>query len=162
MALLKLLDDMNAPDYVFKDVLSWARDANADGYSFYPDGGLSRMRSVDLLLKTMKNAERLLPSVTTVTVPHGPPRDIITYAFAPQLLHLLQNPKIMTSDNLLIDLQNPLAQYRSPNGELGDALSGSVYRNAYTRFVKILHVNFLFQLYSGLIEHISQEMVVFH
>ena len=135
IALLKILDDMNAPDYAFTDVLSWARDAHADGYSFYPDGGLSRMRSVDVLFKTMKNAKRLLPSVTTIIVPHGPPREIITYEFAPQLLHLLQNPKIMTSDNLLIDLQNPLAQYQSPNGELGDALSGSVYRNAYTRFI---------------------------
>ena len=93
---------MNAPDYAFKDVLSWARDAHANGYSFYPDGGLSRMRSVDLLFKTIENANQLLPSVTTVTVPHGPPCEIITYEFAPQLLHLLQNPKIMTSDNLLL------------------------------------------------------------
>jgi hypothetical protein len=116
-------------------VLSWTRDAQADGYSFYPDGGLSHMRSVDLLFNAMTNAKRLLPSVTIVTVPHSPPRKIITYEFAPQSLHLLQNPKLMTSDNLLIDLQNPLAQYQSPGGELGDALSGSVYRNAYTRYI---------------------------
>ena len=135
IALLKLLDDMNAPDYAFKDVLLWARDAQADGYSFYPDGGVSRMRSVDLLFKAMTNAKRLLPSVTVVSVPHGPPQKIITYEFAPQLLHLLQNPKIMTTENLLIDLQNPLVQYQSPNGELGDALSGSVYRNAYSRLI---------------------------
>jgi hypothetical protein len=96
IALLKLLDDMNAPDYAFKDVLSWARDAQADGSSFYPDGGLSRMQSVDLLFKAMTNAKRLLPSVTVVSVPHGLPQKIITYEFAPQLLHLLQNPKIMT------------------------------------------------------------------
>jgi hypothetical protein len=94
---LKLLDDMNAPDYAFMDVLSWARDAHADGYLFcYPDGGLSRMQSVDLLFKAMTNPKQLLPSVTTVTVPHGLPREIITYEFAPQLLHLLQNPKTMT------------------------------------------------------------------
>jgi hypothetical protein len=59
IALLNVFDDMNAPDHAFKDVLSWARDANADGYSFCPDGGLSRMRSVDLLFKTMKNAETI-------------------------------------------------------------------------------------------------------
>jgi hypothetical protein len=34
---------MNAPDYVFAAVLSWARDAQADRYSFYPDDRLSRM-----------------------------------------------------------------------------------------------------------------------
>ena len=43
IALLKGLDGMNAPNYAFKDVLSWARDAHADGYSSYPDSGLSRM-----------------------------------------------------------------------------------------------------------------------
>ena len=43
IALLKNLDDTNAPDYAFKDVLPWARDAHADGYSFYHDGGLSHM-----------------------------------------------------------------------------------------------------------------------
>jgi hypothetical protein len=41
----------------------------------------------------------------------------------------------MTSENLFIDLQNPFVQHKSPNGELGDALSGSVYRNAYSRFM---------------------------
>jgi hypothetical protein len=41
IALLKLLDDMNAPDYAFASVLTWARDASADGYSFYPVGGQS-------------------------------------------------------------------------------------------------------------------------
>jgi Plavaka transposase len=66
---------------------------------------------------------------------HSPSHKIITYEIAPQLLHLLQNPRIMTSDNLLIDLQNSLAQYQSPSGELGDALSGSVYRNAYKRLI---------------------------
>ncbi|KAI2493626.1 hypothetical protein MHU86_20914 [Fragilaria crotonensis] len=39
VALLKLLDDMNAPDYAFASVLRWARGANAARYSFYPDGG---------------------------------------------------------------------------------------------------------------------------
>ena len=41
IALLKLLDNMNAPDYVFASVLPWARDASADGYLLYPVGGQS-------------------------------------------------------------------------------------------------------------------------
>ena len=40
MALLKVLDNLNAPDYAFGAVLEWARSANAIGYSFYPTGGL--------------------------------------------------------------------------------------------------------------------------
>ena len=105
----------------------WARGANAAGYSFNPEGGLSRSRSVDLLFLVVKNARQLLPSVVNVTVQYGLPRDVIVFDFVPQLLCLLQNPKLMTSTNLLIDPKNPLLPYTSPDGVLGDALSGRVY-----------------------------------
>jgi hypothetical protein len=43
VALLKLLDDMNVPDYAFSKILKWAHSAQAEGYSFHPaNGGLSR------------------------------------------------------------------------------------------------------------------------
>ena len=54
VALLKLLDDMNAPDYAFASVLRWARGANAARYSFYPDGGLSRSCSIDQIFSVIK------------------------------------------------------------------------------------------------------------
>ncbi len=133
--LLKILDDMNAPDYAFESVLKWARNAQADGHSFYPVGGHSRVKNVDVLFKSVTNAQRLLPSVLTVEVPYEPPCNVIAYEFAPQLLNLLQNPSIMTSENLLIDLHNPLQPYQSPNGILGDAISGSVYCDAYHRMI---------------------------
>ena len=41
----------------------------------------------------------------------------------------------MTADNLLIDIQNPLEPYSSSEGRLGDAISGSVYRDAYQRMI---------------------------
>jgi hypothetical protein len=135
IALLKLLEDMNAPDYAFTSVLQWARGANAAGYSFYPDGGLSRSRSIDCLFATVTNATQLLPSVARVNVPHGPPSDVIVFAFVPQLLRLLQNRNLMTADKLVIDPLNPLLPYASPNGEIGDALSGQVYRDAYAKFI---------------------------
>ena len=69
-----------------------------------------------------------------VTVPHGLPRDVIIFNFVPQL-RLLQNPKLMTADNLLIDPKNPLLPYASPNGEICDSLSGHVYRDAYKRMI---------------------------
>jgi hypothetical protein len=135
ISLLKILDDINAPDYAFESVQKWARHAHADGYSFNPVGGQSRLKNVDVLFQSVTNAQRLLPAVVTVEVPHGPPCDVIAYEFAPQLLNLLQNPSIMTSENLLIDLNNPLKPYQSPDGRLGDALSGSVYRDAYQRMI---------------------------
>jgi hypothetical protein len=42
----------------------------------------------------------------------------------------------MTQENLVLDMQNPLQQYKSPNGNIGEALSGSVYRDAYSKYVK--------------------------
>ena len=42
----------------------------------------------------------------------------------------------MIQDNLVLDMQNPLQQYKSPNGNIGEALSGLVYREAYSEFVK--------------------------
>jgi hypothetical protein len=41
----------------------------------------------------------------------------------------------MTAENLLIDFLNPLKPYESPDGRLGDALSGSVYCDAYQRMI---------------------------
>ena len=135
IALLKMLDDMNAPDYAFGFVLEWARAASASKYSFAPPGGLSRNRNIDVLFASLTNARQLLPSVVNVDVKHGPPVDVIVFDFVPQLLRLLQNPKIMTADNLLIDPMNPLLPYTSPNGILGEAISGSVYRDAYQRLI---------------------------
>ena len=42
--LLKILDDINAPDYAFGKIFAWARGANAEGYSFKPTGGLLRSK----------------------------------------------------------------------------------------------------------------------
>ncbi|MGL6008083.1 MAG: hypothetical protein ACRC1D_01365, partial [Culicoidibacterales bacterium] len=39
--LLKLLDDFNAPDKAFAEIIRWAQASLADGYLFRPPGGLS-------------------------------------------------------------------------------------------------------------------------
>jgi hypothetical protein len=53
--------------------------------------------------------------------------DVIAFDFVPQLLRLLQNRRIMIQDNLVLAMQNPLQQYKSLNGNIGEALSGLVY-----------------------------------
>ena len=40
VALLQLLNEINAPDYAFSRILKWGRDAKAEGYTFNPLGGL--------------------------------------------------------------------------------------------------------------------------
>ena len=135
VALLKILDEMNAPDYAFGSIMAWARSASADSYSFYPAGGLSRSKNVDSLIASVHNGRHILPFVTTVQVPHGPPSDVICFDFVSQLLSLLQNRTVMTAENLVIDINNPLQPYASPDNILSEALSGSVYREAYDRLI---------------------------
>ncbi len=135
-ALLKLLDDMNAPDYTFAAIIKWGRAAKDDNYSFHPQGGLLRSKNVDILFQSMNNAKQLLPSVQPVPTQNETSCDVITFDFVPQLLRLLQNCRIMTQENMVLDMQNPLQQYRSPNGKIGEALSGYAYRDAYSKYVK--------------------------
>ena len=122
IALLKLLDDMNAPDYAFARILKGAQGAQTEGYTFQPaNGGLSRTRNVDVLFASLTNAKRLLPSIDTVQLNNSTLSDVITFEFVPQLLNLLQNPALMTAEKLAIDPLNPLLPYHSLDGRLSEA-----------------------------------------
>ena len=137
VALLKLLDDIQAPDYAFGLILKWAQQASSEGYTFNPEaGGLSHTDVIDNLFSSVLNAERLLPSVRSIPCPNGgSPSEIICFDFVPQLLMLMQNPRIMIPDNLLLDEKNPLEKFCCPSGCLCDAISGSVYSTAYDRMI---------------------------
>ena len=127
---------MNAPDYAFGNILSWARQALSEKYSFQPRGGLSRNRNLACFTEAMQNAKLLLPTVIAVPSPNNAfmSCDVITFDFVPQLLRLLQNPQITNAETLAIDAINPLCRYDS-NGVIGEAISGSVYNAAYERFI---------------------------
>jgi hypothetical protein len=86
MALLKLLDDMNAPDYASEAIIKWGRAAKDDNYSFHPQGGLSRSKNVDILFQSMNNAKQLLLSVQPVPTQNETSCVVITFDFVPQLL----------------------------------------------------------------------------
>ena len=136
ISLLKLLKDMNAPDYAFANILTWARDAKSDNYSFQPKGGLSRNRNLAIFTEALQNAKLLLPTVISVTSPNNEfmSCDVIAFDFVPQLLRLLQNPEITNARTLAIDAANPLRRYDS-KGMIGEAISGSVYNEAYDRLI---------------------------
>jgi hypothetical protein len=51
------------------------------------------------------------------------------------LLSLLQNPTIMTAENLVIDIDNPLTPYTNQGNILSEALSGCVYQKAYNQLI---------------------------
>ena len=157
----KILDNMNAPDYAYGDILSWARDASAAYFSFNPPGGLSRSRSVDLLFQSIPDAHELLPSVISVDDVDEPgENNVVVFVFdlVPLLLHLLQSSDMMIQDNLVIDFECPLKLYVSPDGRLGEALSGQVYANAYNGFITCPHR----QLFVPIIQWIDRTVVTGH
>jgi hypothetical protein len=87
IALLKLLDNMNATDYAFKQVIiKWGCAAKDDNYSFFPQGGLSRSKNVDILFQSMNNSKQILPSVQPVPTQNETSCDVIAFDFVPQLL----------------------------------------------------------------------------
>ena len=50
-ALLKAMDNINAPDYAFGLIFAWAtRGASTEEYSFHPQGGLDCARNVTVLV----------------------------------------------------------------------------------------------------------------
>ncbi len=53
VSLIKILDDTNAPDYTFGEVLEWARSASANNYSFNPIGGLLDSKNADALINSV-------------------------------------------------------------------------------------------------------------
>ena len=91
--------------------------------------------NVELLYATTHNAHDLLPITVSVPVPHGPQTDVITFDFASQLLKLLQNHKIMTQENLLININDPLNVSSNNNRVLGEIMSGSIYQAANKKLV---------------------------
>jgi hypothetical protein len=102
---------------------------------FLPPGGLTRNANVDLLFKSLPNASLLCPSIQPVQRVDGSSSKVIVFDFVPQLLCLLQNPSVMTPENLSINFNDFLMRYESPGNVLGEAMSDSVYRTAYERFI---------------------------
>jgi len=134
--LLKILDDMNAPDYAFTKIMQWAKQAFQNGYNFEPTAGTSRKSNIQQLQNLCFQSKSLLPKVQTVNIPHGLASKIVIFDFIPQLMSLLQNKALMTPDNLAIDFYDPLLPFQSNDGCLNEAISGSVYREAYSKYVK--------------------------
>ena len=95
--------------------------------------------NLNWMYESIHNAEQMLPHLEPIDLPE-PLRDmmsmnVICYDFVPQLLSILQNKKMMAGHNLVLDPNNPLARYKPSDDRLGEALSGSVYQDMYSRLV---------------------------
>jgi hypothetical protein len=137
-SLMYLLDEMECPDYGFKVIMDWARNCFEVGFDFNPKCK-TRSGNLQWMYDALHNAEQMLPHLELIELPDPLPNvknmNVICYDFVPQLLSILQNQTMMSGKNLVLDPNNPLAMYRPHDGRLGEALSGSVYRDMYRRLV---------------------------
>ena len=129
--LMKLLDDMEAPDYAVESIIEWAQTALSEGFDFRPKRK-SRDGNLKDVYNKVHNSTKLLPSIVPVELlEFSEPVDVITYDFVSQYLSLLHNPKLMTGPKVNFDPANPFARFRSPDNMLGEMHSGSVYNILY-------------------------------
>ena len=133
-----LLDAMECPDYGLKVIMDWAHKSFEAGFDFNPKCK-THLANLKWMYAALHNAEQMLPHLQSIDLPDPLPNvktlNVICYDFVPQLLSILQNKKMMSTNNLVLDPNNPLAMYKPPDGRLGEALSGSVYQDMYRRLV---------------------------
>jgi hypothetical protein len=89
----------------------------------------------ELMYDAFNNAEQMLPHLGSIKLPDPLPivktLNVICYDFVPHLLSILQNKTMMSTNNLVLHPNNPLAMYKPHDNWLGEALSGSVYQDMY-------------------------------
>ena len=137
-SLMYLLDAMECPDYGFKSIMEWARGCFEAGFDFNPKCK-TRLGNLNWMYASIHNAEQMLPHLEPIDLPEPLcdmiSMNVICYDFVPQLLSILQNKEMMAGNNLVLDPNNPLARYKPSDDRLGEALSGSVYQDMYSRLV---------------------------
>lgn len=132
--LMKLIMDMNAPDYAFERILEWARKNYEEGFNFNPSKGKTMKSNLDWMFKMTENAGMRLPKIVPVQVEDGVTSEVIVFDFLPSALSILQDRSKLRKEHCVLDWNNPLAKYVPPDGRIGEALSGSVYQENHHRF----------------------------
>jgi hypothetical protein len=114
--LLYLLDEMECPDYAFQSIMEWAHKWYETGFDFLNPKCKRCSGNLSWMYGALHNAEQMLPHLETIDLPDPLPdmqsMNVICYDFVPQLLSILQNPEMMSGNNLVLDPNNPLAMYK--------------------------------------------------
>ena len=144
-SLLKLCIDMDAPLWAFEQFMEWARDASLSGYKFLPQQNQYESQ-VHQLQKWLK-MEHMRPRQENVLLPgkHVGRHEIqvTSFNFKSQVHSLLSDSMLNKTENLVINLESPFSQYVPPDGKLGECLSGSWYRQAWSHMEAQKLGNFL-------------------
>ena len=140
--LLKLIVDIGAPDYAFKKILPWAKDAYNTGYKFNPRK--TNYKSQIQSKEKHSNLQHLRPKTKRVMLPpDNLIMDVTCYDFSSMLSALLNDTDLNQISNLVVNPLDLFSKYVSPNGKLGEVNSGLWYQQAFNSMVKDISKDFL-------------------
>jgi hypothetical protein len=123
--LLKMLNDIQAPKYMYSSILKWACEGHRLGYNFIPCRGGTKDSLVNCL-QLQLHLDHFRPKHIRIKLPgDGLEVEVTRFNFM-NGLHLLQNHPDLTGslDNLDINPDNPFGNYESSGGRLGPVNSG--------------------------------------
>ena len=129
--LMKLLDDMNCPDYALSSILNWVADVQDNNHNF-ESTPRNRAANIQWMRKMLENANQLLPIAVPTAISPTQSMDVVCFDFVSQLLSLVQDRNKMVQCNLVIDVNDPISlPSRSFHKPIGEVIDGVAYREAY-------------------------------
>ena len=108
VSLMRILDNMNAPDYALEAILKWARNSHAQRFDFNPPAS-TRNANLKWMRKFIKNSNMLLPKTHHIQLEDTTTVQVVTFDFVAHLLSLLHDTTLMQWDNLALNPDDPFA-----------------------------------------------------
>lgn len=133
--LLKILNDANAPHFLYAKIMDWLTLCQSIGLDF--EGTTSQRTTTIRRLRQWLHIDDIKPIVVDVTLTY-PQREVIvpvtTFDFESMFMSLMNDPTLTLDTNLLdVPPDNPYGPYNGTR--LSVANSGEWYRRAYSRLI---------------------------
>ena len=133
---------MGAPNYAYKEIMNWAKDAYQSGYKF--NSKTCGYKNKIMELQKFSNLEFLRPEVKQVVLPKDNLQLQVTcFNFTTMLFELLKDTRLNQMSNLVVNYSDPFGKYTSPSGKLSEINSGYWYQKAYETMVLDPNKDFL-------------------
>ena len=146
--LLKILNDVNAPHYLFKSIMDWAQEASRSGYTFQPKQS-TRKAHIQYLKSWLNLPESSFPKQIPTLLPNLPEKpeqtiNVTTFNFTAQLHSLLFDSNLFLDlTNLDVNLMNPFGKYENSLCKLSTINSGQQYHESYATMIQNPDTDFL-------------------
>ena len=132
ISLMRLLEDIDAPDYALNEILKWAEEATEQDINF-SQCLKTKKANINWVKNVVHGSNYLLPKEKKVELEDGRNFKVVVFDFAAQLLSLLQDKSIMQWENLSLNENQPFHPYLPPDGCISECNSGTCYKKMYKR-----------------------------